>query len=307
VEDSTYEFRRSVVTTVEERRNWVAQGSVEASSRTYTSVKTALDRSVELRGLEYEVFLQGSYANSTNTRGDSDVDVVVMLTSTYMPETSQLGLAEQQKYESDRVPGTTSSRDFRAIVEQALYNYYDVGLVDPKNKCIRVKKRDGYVDADVVPAMQQRLFKSYPSFHGASFIEGISIAPLRGPRVVNYPKEQIKNGQAKNERAGGNYKATVRQVKKLRRKAVSLGLLGADVAPGYLLECLVSNVPEELFVNDASDRLFRVLAYLHNFSASGLNDAMWSGDRVHKLFVNDPGGHNQYTAERILNVLWDLL
>lgn len=86
---------------------------------------------------------QGSYGDSTNTRGDSDVDVVVMLTSTYMPETSRLSGAEQQKYESDRVPGTTSSRDFRAIVDQALRNYYDVGLVDPKNKCIKVKKRNG--------------------------------------------------------------------------------------------------------------------------------------------------------------------
>lgn len=296
-----------MVTTVEEHRNWVAQGSVDASSRTYTSVKTALDRSAELRRLQYEVFLQGSYANSTNTRGDSDVDVVVMLTSTYMPETSRLSAVEQRKYESDRIPGTTSSGDFRSLVEQALRNYYDSGLIDPKNKCIKVKKRDGYVDADVVPAMQQRLFTSYPSLYGASYTEGISIAPLRGPRIVNYPKEQIKNGQAKNSRAAGNYKATVRQVKRLRRKAVSLGLLGADVAPGYLLECLISNVPDELFVNNPSDRLLRVVAYLHNFTASELQEAMWSADRVHKLFVTDPGDHSPYAAEHTLNVLWELL
>lgn len=124
---------------------------------------------------------------------------------------------------------------------------------------------------------------------------------------MNYPKEHIQNGQAKNALAGGNYKAAVRQVKRLRRKAVSLGLLGADVAPGYLLECLVSNVPNHLFVSDPSDRIVKVMAHLSLFNAVQLHDAMWSGDRVHRLFVDDPGNHNQYTAERVLSVLWDLL
>lgn len=296
-----------MATTIQERQGWVAQGSVDASSRTYASVKTAIDRSTELQKINYEVFLQGSYANSTNTRGDSDVDVVVMLTSTFMPEISRLSSAEQQRYESARIPGTTSSLDFRAMVERALRNYYDEGLIDPKNKCIKVKKRAGYVDADVVPAMQQRLLTSYPSTHDATFIEGIAITPLQGSRIVNYPKEHRENGRLKNRAAGENYKATVRQVKKLRRKAVSLGLLGPDVAPGYLLECLVSNVPNEYFVNDPSDRLIRVMAHLQNLSADGLHRSMWSGDRIHKLFATDPGDHNQYTAERILRVLWDLL
>lgn len=233
--------------------------------------------------------------------------MVVMLTSTFMPETSRLSPSEQQIYESNRTPGTTSAPDFRAMVERALYNYYDAGRVDRKNKCIKVKKRDGYVDADVVPAMQQRLLTSYPSAGSANFIEGISITPLRGSRIVNYPQEHIKNGQAKNTLAGGNYKSAVRQVKRLRRKAVSLGLLGPDLAPGYLLECLVSNVPNHLFVSDSSDRLLKVMHHLSGFNAAQLHEAMWSGDRVHKLFVNDPGNHNQYTAERILSVLWDLL
>lgn len=296
-----------MATTIQERQDWVAQGSVEASSRTYTSVKTALERSAELRNLNYEVFLQGSYANSTNTRGDSDVDVVVMLTSTFMPNTSRLSSVEKERYESSRIPGTTSSHDFRAMIQRALYSYYDRGLVEPKNKCIKVRKRAGYVDADVVPAMQERLLTGYPPTNAASFIEGISIAPLRGSRIVNYPKEHLKNGRLKNQAAGENYKATVRQVKKLRRKAVSLGLLEPDVAPGYLLECLVSNVPNEHFVNDPSDRLIRVMAYLQAFDADRLSQSMWSGDRIHKLFVTDPGDHNQYTSEKILKTLWDLL
>jgi hypothetical protein len=295
------------VTTVAERSSWTAQGSADASKRTYDSVKAALSRSFELQGVEYEVFLQGSYANSTNTRGDSDVDVVVMLTSTFMPDTARLSPMEKQYHQIHRVPGTTTASEFRGKIERALRGYYGNARVSPKNKCIRVAKADGYVDADVVPAQQHRLYTSYSASGRSEWTEGISIQPLQGGRIVNYPKEHIRNGQAKNGAANGYYKPTVRQVKRLRRRAVDLGLLGPKDAPGYLLECLVSNVPTEYFVSDPSDRLVKIIAYLSVYNAKTLLSHMWSGDRIHKLFDDDPGEHNQYTAKRVIDVLWELL
>lgn len=296
-----------MATTAAERSAWVSQGSIDSSKKTYDSVKAALSRSKELQFIDYEVFLQGSYANSTNTRGDSDVDVVVMMTSTFMPDITRLSIAEKGYHQRNRIPGTTHASQFRDIVERAMRDYYGNGRVEPKEKCIRVLKTAGYVDADVVPAMQHRLFTSYSASGVASWIEGISIQPLLGGRIVNYPKEHIRNGQAKNSAANGNYKATVRQVKRLRRRAVDLGLLGPKDAPGYLLECLVSNVPDTFFISDPSERLVKVLAYLSIFSADALHSSMWSGDRVHKLFEDDPGGHNQYTAKRVIDVLWELV
>ncbi|WP_018297640.1 nucleotidyltransferase domain-containing protein [Corynebacterium lubricantis] len=286
---------------------WTAQGSVEASKRTYASICEAISRSTELQVVNPEVFLQGSYANNTNTRGDSDVDVVVMMTSTFMPETSRLSGSEKGNFELNRVPGTTSASDFRRMVERALHEYYGSARLQNKNKCITVAKSDGYVAADVVPAMQHRLFTRYSPTGHSNWVEGISITPLQGNRIVNYPKEHISQGQAKNKAANGNYKATVRQVKRLRRKAVSLGLLNPGDAPGYLLECLVSNLPDQLFVNDPSERLTKVMARLSVLSPDTLRSVMWSGDRIHKLFVDDPGQHNEYTTARVINILWDLL
>jgi hypothetical protein len=193
------------------------------------------------------------------------------------------------------------------MVERALRSYYGSARVESKNKCLRVARTAGYVDADVVPAQQHRLFTSYSPSGYAEWVEGISIQPLRGGRIVNYPKEHIKNGQAKNSAANGNYKPAVRQVKRLRRRAVELGHLVKSDAPGYVLECLVSNVPERYFDNDASTRLQRIVTYLSVFDAAALRDQMWSGDRIHKLFVTDPGEHNEYTAARVLDVLWKLL
>lgn len=296
-----------MATTAAEHAAWAQQGSVDASRRTYASVREALSRSSELQRIDYEVFLQGSYANNTNTRGDSDVDVVVMMTSTFMPETTRLTALERSYYARDRIPGTTSAPELRDMVGRALRSYYGAGRVESKNKCIKVAKREGYVDADVVPALQHRLLTSYNSIAASNWIEGISITPLQGDRIVNYPKEHIKNGQAKNATAGGYYKQAVRQVKRLRRKAVDFGLLSRTDAPGYLLECLVSNVPDHLFVADTSQRLRNIVAYLTFFKPESLLEMMWSGDRIHKLFDDDPGEHNQCTAARVLDVLWKLL
>jgi hypothetical protein len=296
-----------MTTTAADHASWALQGSVDASRRTYASVQEALSRSKELADISYEVFLQGSYANSTNTRGDSDVDVVVMMTSTFMPDISPLNVQQVRHYATNQIPGTTSFTQLRDMVKRALDAYFGPSRVENKNKCLKVAKRDGFVDADVVPAMQLRRFTSYEASGAATWIEGIYIDPLQGGRIINFPKEHIKQGQAKNKLASGNYKSAVRQVKRLRRKAVSRALLGPSDAPGYLLECLVSNVPIDRFPSDPTDRLVKVMAALHAYSAEDLHRLMWSCDRIHKLFDSDPGNHNQYVAKRVIDTLWDLL
>ena len=52
-----------------------------SSAVTYTSIKAALDAHTWPDGMKYEPYLQGSYANFTNIRGNSDVDIVVELIS----------------------------------------------------------------------------------------------------------------------------------------------------------------------------------------------------------------------------------
>ncbi|MBM2620951.1 nucleotidyltransferase [Actinoplanes sp. LDG1-06] len=296
-----------MTTTDAERRNWTTPGTQDAAQNTYTSVKAALDRSTALRNLRWEVFLQGSYANATNTRGDSDVDVVVMLTSTMYPDVSRLLPADQDRQQRGRRAGTTSAGRFRTLVHQALIDYYGTDRVHPKNKCLRVDRTAGYVDADVVPTLQHRLYTSYPAYGQPTWIEGVAIDPLHGPRVVNYPKEHIKNGRDKNKRCSERYKPTVRQIKNLRKRAVATGLLADGIAPGYLLECMTYNVPDTYFLTDDSARLSAVLAWLNNLSIVDLTNTFKSGDEVHRLFVNDPGHHDAATASQILAALWRTL
>jgi hypothetical protein len=293
--------------TATELKAWTEPGAQDAAKRTYDSVKAALARSAEVARYDVDVFLQGSYANATNTRGDSDVDIVVMMRSAYMPDLSQLNPLEQLWYRNAHIPATTTLQGLRTAVTNALNNYYAATRVHPRDKCIRVEKRDGYVDADVVPAQEYRLYTSFPATGAARWVEGISIEPLSGGRIVNYPKEHIDNGQTKNKRCGELYKPTVRQIKRLRRAAVDRALLGPKDAPGYLLECLTYNVPADAFVSDDTRRVYNALLWLTKFSPSGLASNIRSCDNVHWLFKTDPGKHNEHNAHRVLKVLWDFV
>jgi hypothetical protein len=183
----------------------------------------------------------------------------------------------------------------------ALTAYYGSSRVHPQNKCIRVDGTSGYVDADVVPSLQYRWFTGLDANLSSDFIEGIAIHPRNGGRIINFPKSHIANGQAKNELCGGRYKATVRQLKRLRNRAVDEGRLAHDVAPGYLLECMAYNVPPSEFVSYDSARLSKVVLWLRHAEKSGF----WSCDGIHRLFQTDPGDFNTATAQVIVNALWD--
>jgi len=76
---------------------WSHQGAIATSSTAYASLQHALTKTGSplnaLRGLE--IFLQGSYANSTNTYGDSDVDVVVLYPDTFLHDPAALTTAQR--------------------------------------------------------------------------------------------------------------------------------------------------------------------------------------------------------------------
>ncbi|MDP1851972.1 MAG: nucleotidyltransferase [Candidatus Planktophila sp.] len=292
---------------VQDLSQWTTPGSNATATKTYDSVKSALDRSTELDSLDTGTFLQGSYANSTNTRGDSDVDVVVMLKSSFIPDLRKLTTVEKSTYESRHQDSTETAATFRTKIERALVAYYGSGRVRSKDKCLYVPKEDGYVDADVIPAIQVRKFTSYPIVGEPTFTEGIRIAPLTGGTIVNYPKEHIQNGYSKNKRTNDVYKPTVRQIKRLRRFAVDQGRMREDGTSSYVLECLVYNVPDEFFVSDDGIRVQRIMKWLSSHTAEELHSDFVSCDEIHTLFETDPGKHNQYTAANALSAMYGML
>src|SRR3989442_11221434 len=80
---------------------WSHSGAVVTAQATHESVRKALVEGIlRERQIDYEVYLQGSYRNTTNIRGDSDVDIVAQLNSSFRSDTSQLPESESAAWQA---------------------------------------------------------------------------------------------------------------------------------------------------------------------------------------------------------------
>lgn len=217
---------------------WSNLGAQQGSANTYASVQTALQEHDWPQGINWIAYLQGSYPNYTNIRGDSDVDVVVESTNVFYND------AEQQYHQQLGLTGggAYGFSEFRAQVKAALCNYYGANLVlDSTNgKCFEVAGHSSRLPADVVPCIT---FESYTqATHTAT---GIALWPRVGPRIVNYPKIHLQNGSNKNSNCNNNYKPNVRVFKNARNRA-------GNGFPSYFFESLLYNVPTTAFGSNRS-------------------------------------------------------
>lgn len=135
----------------------------------------------------YEIFLQGSYANNTNVKQNSDVDICVMYKNVFryhMPD----GYSLDGRYSDS----TLSYMELRNSIKQALIKKFGSNRVIDKNKAIRILSNTNTTDADVVVAFQYRYYINQDNYK-----EGIAYTALDGTNVINYPKIHIENGNKK--------------------------------------------------------------------------------------------------------------
>ena len=190
-----------------------------------------------------DFYLQGSYRNDTNIRGDSDVDVVLELTSTVKYDTSSLTQYEQGLVSASFQPASYDWNDFRREALKALEGGFGSRMVGQGNKSRELKADPPRLAADVVVCMEHRRYIGY-----SSYVEGIIFWALRDKRwIVNNPKEHYKNGAAKSARTWDRYKRTVRMFKNARNHLESTGRISTDLAPSYFVECLIYNAPDLAF------------------------------------------------------------
>lgn len=236
-------------------RTWTRQGAVSTAKKTHESIRNALSGQRWSEYLELEVYLQGSYKNTTNIRGDSDVDIVVQLTSIF-----QSNLTEEQKRRFWFIKANYGWQDFYRDVHQALKDYYRSWRVEVGKKCLKVQTP--YLPADVVVCLQYRKYPQCPR-SSSDFVEGITFyVPTERRWVVNYPKLHYSNGVYKNQFTGGLYKPVVRMFKNARSYLIDAGSISRDLAPSYFLECFLYNVPNSLFSNNLQQTYLGILEWL---------------------------------------------
>ena len=278
----------------EQLKTWSNQGAQTSSQNTNNSIRKALELHSWPTGMNYEVYLQGSYPNATNIYGNSDVDIVVESTNIYYDDRPpilkhQMGW-HKSSYEWD---------DFRVEVYRALTNSYGLHKVTQANKCIKVKG-DGSnrLNADVVPCCTYRHYRET-----TLTVNGITFWTQSGSRIVNYPKLHLENGQRKNTTCLSQYKPNIRVFKNARNKAQS-----NNPYPSYFLECLLYNVPSSNFRNTHTATYTNCIGWLYQATQNNQLDGFLCQNGVQLMFGYDLNQSNTADAIRLIHDLvhlWD--
>lgn len=230
---------------------WANQGAITTAKSTADSVKNALNSYTEWpEEIDFEVYLQGSYKNDTNIRGDSDVDVVIQLNSTFYSN-----LSEDQKGVLGLTPASYGLPNFRASVLDILKNYYGQNQIVEGNKSIKIKANNGRLPADVVVCSQYRQYKTVNSY---DYTEGVCFWTKNDSRqVINFPKNHYDNGVSKHQNSNQWHKPVVRLFKNCR------GNISGDTTPSYFLECMLYNVPNTKFGINYVDTFCNIVNWLN--------------------------------------------
>jgi hypothetical protein len=202
------------------------------------AIKDAIAASDALKSRDVRTFTQGSYQNNTNVRQDSDVDVAVVCYDVFFPDYPD----GTTKETFGNIDGNYAYATFKNEVEQALVARFGRAAVKRGNKAFDVHENTYRVEADVAPFFEHRRYQT-----GGSYLSGVELRPDNGKptKVINWPQQHYDNGVAKNTATGKRYKALVRVLKCLRNEMADADYSEAKPIPGFLLECLVWNVPND--------------------------------------------------------------
>lgn len=227
-----------------------SETEAEKIERTERMIRSAIDADDFLSSLDLQIIVQGSYSNNTNVRGESDVDICVLMRDIYNYHTVNAFLGAYHHHGITHIPPTITPAAFKNALHRALVAKFDAGTVQRGNKCIKIRSNSARVDADVVAANTYRLYMpeaNQPVTTLTRTVEGVAIHPDQGSMIVNWPLQHNANGRAKNTRTGGRFKAVVRILKSL-----NLEMESPNYKPlqSFLIECLVYNCPDHCFDGD---------------------------------------------------------
>jgi len=244
-------------------------------------VREAINSHAEFRGVQKQIYAKGSYANNTNVRLDSDVDVVVQCDELFYYDFAP-GVAASSSTTIAGYTGVWTPDAWRTEVCAALINHFGPSGVDHSgNVAILIRERPGSrPSTDVVPSFQYRM---HLDGDGRAFHLGSAVHNTSGQRIVNWPQQQMDNGRARNDATGRRYKNYVRALKNAENLLCALGTM--KPLPSYFMECLVWNAKNEVMQSGSLTDGFRyTLLDLWNGLASDVHREWVEPNQIKYLF-----------------------
>ena len=237
---------------------WIKPSSDDEQTqqdRAQRMVTDAVKAHAPLKSASLYVYAKGSYANNTNVRRDSDVDIVVECQACnyfdYMPG------QEPTTPAGDSYTGEWTPARLRSEVVAAITNAFGSSGVDSSGRIALVVAAvpGSRPSIDVIPSFDYFL---YDDPQRKSSRRGSCVWPKTGSaKIVNWPDQQLANGRAKNQRTGQRYKNYVRALKNAENALFKAGTIKAK--PSYLMECLGWNVADSTLKSGSLDGGFRAM------------------------------------------------
>ena len=178
------------------------------------------------------IYAKGSYANNTNVRADSDVDIAVECTEAEYWDGERQSTAETSPY-----VGIWTPDKLRSELNAAMRAKFPTQVDSSGSTAIQINSSTARVNADVVPCFSYRHY-----FSNGESQKGTFIFMTDGKRIVNYPAQQLENGKHKNIRTSHRYKKAVWVLKRVENAMVDAG--AHREVPSFFVECLVYNCPD---------------------------------------------------------------
>jgi hypothetical protein len=235
----------------------------EKLSNSERQVKEAVNNWPALKTRSITIFGQGSYANDTNVRVNSDIDINVMLTNTVFYELPSGKNYEDYGYSPSDYRYTT----YRNDVFNALVYHFGSEYVRNNNKCITVLPNTTRVEIDVVPTLR---FDRYDG-ESRTPVEGVRFIANDGTLVTNFPIQHIENGRFKNSQTQKRFKRLTRIFRRIRYKMLDDRYEVNQNITSFLLECLLWNVPNYVYNNNHTwtERLKEAIVYIYDATSEG--------------------------------------
>ncbi len=228
----------------------------ERCSNAEKAIKNAIKASAKLNHRNIKIFTQGSYRNNTNVRADSDVDLGILCLDTFFYD-----LPKGYTRESFGItPASYHYDQFKNEVGEALISYFGSGAVSRGNKAFDVHETSYHVEADVAPFFEHRRYST-----DGKYLSGVELQPDNGGKIINWPEQHYQNGVEKNKTTNRAYKSLVRIHKSLCNEMSEQNIQQAKEICGFLIECLVWNVPNSSFSHTGwTGNVRACLAHLFN-------------------------------------------
>ena len=281
-------------------KTWAQSGTVKAAKNTHAAVRNALGRHEWPGDVRYRTCLQGSYRNNTHLRRQSDVDVVVELTSIPIRDGSLLPDSQKRLLDKDFPEPEYGWRRFRRDVLRAITVSFGESRVREGKRTLKLVMESPDIPVDVVVAVRYLKYTEYSGQRSYKNVEGLGLYLLtEGRWTLSYPHLHRRNGVGKEKATNWWFRRCIRMFKNARAQLVEGGRLAPATARSYHIECLLYNVPDALLRGSHQSAYSSALYWLRDNDHTRFS----SQNKLVPLFGGGPDSWNERDARTLIDAL----